>query len=462
MSETNNTGHESASFDPSPTPEFLREKIKQKPINKKKLLRKTLFTIMTAAIFGVVACATFLLLEPFFASRINAKETEKEIPTTTVELTGTEDEISPEDMYATDSEMIEEALQGNVADVNENIQNIENMISDIRFGIEDYQNLYTELRNMSDALSHSLVSVTGVTSNLDLLNNSYENNASVSGIIVADNGPSLIVLVKDNALSSADDIIVSFFDNTTAPGHILGLDSNTGMLVLAVNHSDLSDSTLSLALPASLGTSRSTTLKGSPIIALGSPIGIADSMAYGMITSNTQQIGITDSDCCLITTDIAGCEASSGVLVTLKGNVIGIIDNSFDNDPDSGLVYAIGITELKPLIERLSNSQARAYLGVQCVEITFSMMESYNLPDGIYLNHIELDSPAMNAGLQNGDILVEVDGEKPASYHDFIKWLYSCEPGSDVTIKVLRQSVNDYTPLTVNVTLGTIESIVEE
>jgi hypothetical protein len=197
---------EQASFDPAPDTAFVREKIKQKPINRRKLLRRTLFTVLTAVVFAVVATVTFLLLEPFISERLNSgKEAETEPAVSVIDFSeSTEDEMLPEDMYATDKEMISEALQGNVSEVNQNIRDIEEMISGIEFGLEDYQKLYGDLRSLAEEVSNSLVTVKGVTEETDLLNNSYEDSDQVSGVIIADNGPSLLILVKDAGLTEAD------------------------------------------------------------------------------------------------------------------------------------------------------------------------------------------------------------------------------------------------------------------
>lgn len=451
---------DTASFDPSPTTEFVREKIKQKPINRKKLLRRTLFTIFAAALFGVVACLTFLILEPFISERLNSNPAEDKPEVSVVELSETPedvaDEMLPEDMYATDTEMISEALQGNVSEVNQNIRNIEQMINAIEFGLDDYQKLYSELRTLAESVSHSLVTVTGVTEETDLLNNPYENSAQVSGVIVADNGPSLLILAKDSGLTDADEIHVLFADGTDSECTVMGRDEATQLLVLGVSKSGLSSDTLEMAVPASLGTSRSTTLKGTPVIALGSPVGISDSFAYGMVTSGTQQLYMTDSDYTLITTDILGTETSSGVLVSLRGNVIGIIDNSYESGAAQNVLNAVGITELKPLIEKLSNGEEKAYFGVQGMDINYAMRSAYNLPDGIYLRYIEIDSPAMSAGLQNGDILVAVNGEEFNTYHDFILWLFDAEPGTTVNLTIKRHSVDYYVTAEIEAVLGAV------
>lgn len=460
MSTTNENNTElnkdSASFDPSPSPEFLREKIKQKPINKKKLLRRTLLTVLAAAVFGLVACLTFLLLEPLIYSTINKPSaTPIEPEVSTVVLSNIEDEINPEDMYATDTEMIEEALQGNTPDVSKDIQNIEHMISDIQFGVEDYRTMYKELSDIADSVSQSVVTITASNTEADIISNNVDSSV-VSGLIVADNGQSLLILAKNEQLLEATDIIISFCNGEIAKGQIYSHDSETGYMIISVPRLALTTSTLEVAIPAKLGTSRSSTLKGTPIMALGSPTGMTDSLSYGIITTSAKALQVVDSDFTLLCTDIAGSENSSGIIVNLRGYVIGIIDMTYSN-MSNNQICALGITEIKPLIEKLSNKDPKAYLGVIGTDITVDMAKLYNIPEGIYFSSVSIDSPAMYAGLQSGDILTAVNGQSPNSYHDFINWLFSCEPEEEVRLTISRQSVDAYISLTLTSTLGQID-----
>ena len=461
-----NTGNETkppkeASFVPTPDMSFMREKIKQKPINKGRLFRRTMITVLLAAIFGAVACITFLWLEPFLSDRISSSgKTAQTESVTTVVLPDipedNTDEMLPEDMIAKDPDYKSEAeaLQGDVSEVRGNVRNIEEMVKSIRFGIDDYQNLYTDLRSLAEQISNSLVTINGLTEATDLLNNPYEYAARVSGVIVADNGAQLLILVKDAGLTEAEELQAVFADGVNCECEIVGRDEATGLLILGVRKYFLTESTLDIAIPATLGTSRSTSLKGTPVIALGSPVGVADSFAYGMVTSGTQQLYMTDSDYMLITTDILGTENSSGVLVSLRGKVLGLIDNSYESGATEDVVNAVGITELKPLIESLSNGTPRAYLGVQGMDITYSMKNTYGLPEGIYLREVDLDSPAMNSGVQRGDILTAVNGDPVISYHDFILWLSDMTPGTKVRLSLARQAVDDYMDIECEVELG--------
>ena len=70
---------EQAEYTPSVQPDFMREKIKQKPVNKRKLLRRTVITVVMAVVFGMVACVTFLILEPVISNRLYPEEEPQEV-----------------------------------------------------------------------------------------------------------------------------------------------------------------------------------------------------------------------------------------------------------------------------------------------------------------------------------------------------------------------------------------------
>ena len=86
------------------TTEFMKETIKQRPINKRKLMRRLLITVGMAVIFGLVACFTILIIEPIITERLNPKEEEKLEKVTFVEET-IEEETKPEDMIALEAEL---------------------------------------------------------------------------------------------------------------------------------------------------------------------------------------------------------------------------------------------------------------------------------------------------------------------------------------------------------------------
>lgn len=442
----NETGKkEQAEYTPFVQSEFLREKIKEKPVNKKKLLRRTIITAVMAVVFGIVACLTFLILEPVINNWLYPEEEAKQVQFPEETVT---EEMKPEDMLT--EEAIEEEMEN--AELEE--EQIEELLSQVQFGIEEYQMMYEELAALAKDVSRSLVTVTGVTSDVDWFNNTYENEATSSGVIVANNGRAMLVLVSANSIKNADSVVVTFCDQKQAEAELIQKDSITGFAILSVPLLDIDEDTMDVINIATLGSSNAGDLLGSPIIALGSPLGTSGSVCYGVITSTGTAIDEPDSAYTLLTTDIYGSQNATGILVNLRGMVIGIIDNSYNTEDRANLLSACGISELKRTIEKLSNQEARAYLGVHGTDVPEEAVLESGIPRGAYIKEIEMDSPAMAAGIQSGDVIIEMGEKSVSSYKELLNILYSAKPGEFINVKLMRQGVDTYLEMAVEVTLG--------
>lgn len=361
---------EQAEYTPSVQPDFLREKIKQKPVNKKKLLRRTLITVAMAVVFGLVACFTFLILEPVISNRLYPEEEAQEVQFPEETVT---EEMKPEDMLVQD-EVEEEPVQAELED-----EQIEELLSQVQFSLEDYQAIYAELAQLATEAGRSVVTVTGVTSDVDWFNNTYENMASASGVIVANNGKSILVLVSAETLHSADSIIVTFCDQAQAEAEVVQRDQTTGLAILSVPLLSISEETMDVIDIATLGSSNNNNLLGTPVIAMGSPMGTSGSVCYGVVTSTGTTIDQPDAAYKMIMTDIYGSHNATGVFVNLKGMVIGIIDNANTSNDMGNLLTAYGISELKKTIEKMSNDQELAYIGVHGADVPQEAIEELDM-----------------------------------------------------------------------------------
>lgn len=433
---------EQAEYTPSVQPDFLREKIKQKPVNKKKLLRRTLITVAMAVVFGLVACFTFLILEPVISNRLYPEEEAQEVQFPEETVT---EEMKPEDMLVQD-EVEEEPVQAELED-----EQIEELLSQVQFSLEDYQAIYAELAQLATEAGRSVVTVTGVTSDVDWFNNTYENMASASGVIVANNGISILVLVSAETLHSADSIIVTFCDQAQAEAEVVQRDQTTGLAILSVPLLSISEETMDVIDIATLGSSNNNNLLGTPVIALGSPMGTSGSVCYGVVTSTGTTIDQPDAAYKMIMTDIYGSHNATGVFVNLKGMVIGIIDNANTGNDMGNLLTAYGISELKKTIEKMSNDQELAYMGVHGADVPPEAIEELDIPAGAYIKEIEMDSPAMAAGIQSGDVVTRVNEEPITTYGELLNMLNNAEPEQVMTITLMRQGHE----MSVEVTLGT-------
>lgn len=410
--------------------DFVKERIKARPINKAKLLRKTLGTVFSAIVFGVVFCLCFLLLEPKIDGFLHKDEEVKfvEFPEDTVE-----DEMLPENM------LTEELNQ---------TEGIDEMLD-----LSDYQALQDALADVADTARRSIVSVTGTSTEENWFENSYENKSFSAGVIVGDNGLEYLILVKATDLKKADSIVVVFYNEKQAVAALKQVDEQTGYGVVAVSKDDLSEVDKENITIATLGSSNLSTILGTSVIALGNPMGTGSGICYGNVTSVGKPVSLVDSSYKLMTTDIYGSTQASGVLINMKGQVIGIIDNTYNTSDIKNIVSALGISELRPLIRNLSNDLPIPYLGVRGVSVTTSVNMNYGVPFGAYVTEAVLDSPAMLAGIQSGDVITEFDGETINTIGDLTKAILNCEKEEKVKIKVERDTPSGYTDMTIKVTL---------
>lgn len=436
-----------AEYSPPMQSDFLRERIKQKPVNKKKLLRRTVITAAMAVLFGIVACVTFLLLEPVINNWLYPEEEPQEVQ---FPEESPIEEMNPEDMLT--EEMVEEEAEAEATELED--KQIEELLSQVTFGVEEYQAVYDELSEMAKDINRSIVTVTGVTSDVDWFNNTYENEATASGIILANNGQEMLILVSMNNISGAERIVVTFCDQTQIESEIVQKDTATGLAILAVPLLDIKEETMDVINIASLGSSGASNLAGTPIIALGSPMGTSGSICYGFITSSTTIIDRVDSAYKLISTDIYAGKNATGVLVNLKGKIVGIIDNSYNNEDRGNLISAYGISELKRTITKMSNNQARAYLGIHGVDVPLEHRLESGIPAGAYIKEIEMDSPAMMAGIQSGDVITKVGNTEITSYSELLNLLYNANPSDVITVTIMRQGMDGFTDIIIAVTLG--------
>ena len=426
--------------------DFMKETIKQRPLNRRKLVRRTLLTAAMAVIFGMVACFTFLLLEPVISNKLYPEE-EPEIIEFVEE--SREDEILPEDMIVDDSQMQPEPTQPPALED----EQIAQVLSEMKLGVEDYLSLFAGIREVAREVRKSIVTVVGVTPDVGWLDNEYENEGAVSGIVVADNGIELLILADVSSIEDAQSLEVAFQDGEIYQATLMKKDNTTGLAVISIAKTKIKSTTLEMAVAANLGTSGSS-LVGIPVIALGRPMGTEGSLCYGNITSTGNVIRLPDSNYKLMTTDIYGSSSASGVLINLRGQVVGIIDMS-KNSPDlSNLISAVGISDLKKLVESLSNDKDIAYFGVYGVDVTESANEELGVPLGAYITEIDMDSPAMNAGIQSGDVILKWNDMEIESYQDLVSTLLLEEPEKTVSITLMRQGPEGYTEMETTAVLG--------
>lgn len=434
---------------------FMIEKIKERPVNKKKLVRRTIITASMAVIFGLIACFTFLILEPVISNFLYPEE-----DTQIVVFPEDQEEMSPEEMLADNMQQENQAnhIQDAQSDKAFNKEMVEEIVAGIALTKDDYRQLYLSVINYVDDINNSMVLVTGVTFDVDWLNNVEEREYQSSGVIIADNGKELLIMADYTPLEKVDNLTVIFYNDVWINAKLKGVDSTTNYAVIAVDLVELSKKMSIQNLPiADFGSTNAKSQVGMPVIALGSPMGINGSVGYGIVTADINQQGMPDTNYKLLQTDIRGSENAGGVLFNLSGQVIGVITNNKTGLEMQDMISAYGISSLKKRMENISNGKKTAYLGISGVDVSKEVNVELGVPYGAYITEVEIDSPSMLAGIQQGDILVSLDGKKVYSYTEYANILSQLQAGATVEVSVMRQVQDEYKKMKFEIMLGEMQ-----
>ncbi len=418
---------------------FINEQIKEKPVNKRKLLIQAGFIIVMAAVFGLVSSFVSACFRPVFEGFFSPDRD----PLVSIPRDDVEGETEAGTEAATELPEPSEAETETAAELPEPPAPVELP----EFEIADFQELQNKLYAVGKEASRFVVTVTGVKSDTDWFNNPYESRGQASGIIIADNGKELLILTERKVIADAQEIYVTFFNEASVAASMKKYDGNTGIAVLSVPRTDIDEETMSRISVAVLGNSLVAT-QGMIAIAVGSPLGTNYSILTGNITSTTNSISTVDTNYTVFTTDIVGSSNGSGAIIDVRGEVIGLVMQDYSSRGDQNTLTAISISELKAIIEMLSNNQDIPYLGLELSTVTNDIAKGYDIPKGAYIKEVLMDSPAMAAGLQSGDVITSMGGEIIYTVDGYETKLLSLLPGSEVEIVVQRQGTEGYTEIT--------------
>jgi len=429
--------------------DFMIEKIKERPINRKKLMRRMIITASMAVIFGLVACVTILLLEPVISNFLYPEDETASIVTFPEEV----EEMEPEDMLA-------DKLQDNQADIQVaesgtveiNVKQIRQISGMIKLSEEQYVQMYNALNIYRKKLEKSVVVVTCVRANSDWLDDDYESENNTSGLVIANNDGKFYILTFAESIEKADEINVTIGSGKTVKANLIQKHSDTGLALLEISEGALGNDKKDVEV-TKLGSSKSSSLTGTSVIALGSPMGITDSVAYGMISGVIKDWSIGELTYDMLITDIYGSRQAQGFLFNMEEQVIGVYNTESTNEDMKNIISAYGISDLKPLITTLSSGSQVPYLGINGISVTEEANERLNIPYGAYVTNVIMNSPAMLAGLQKGDIIIRADDEDIDNYYDLERILYHAEVGQVLKLKVMRQSQDMYKEMNMDVTL---------
>jgi len=253
-----------------------------------------------------------------------------------------------------------------------------------------------------------------------------------SGFLITEDG---YILTNNHVVGGADSVSVQMLDGREYQAEIIGTDSGSDLAVIKIDESDLPF--------LHLGSSEKLEV-GDWVLAVGNPFGLSHTLTAGIVSAKGRSgIGLNDYEDFIQTDAAINPGNSGGPLVNLDGEVVGINTAIFSrNGGYMGIGFAIPVDMAKKIRTQLieHGEVKRGRIGVYIQDMTKDLAESFDLEtsEGILITQVMEDSPADDANLKQGDVILEIDGDKVDKVANFRNRIALTAPGTKVLLTIQR------------------------
>lgn len=303
----------------------------------------------------------------------------------------------------------------------------------------------------------------------------YEVEGAGTGVIIGENDTELLIATNNHVVEGASSLSVGFIDESTVSAEIKGTDAENDLAVISVKLSDISTDTMNQIKIASIGDSDELQL-GEQVVAIGNALGYGQSVTSGYVSALNRDLSLTDesgntiNSTGLIQTDAAINPGNSGgALLNMNGELIGINEAKSGTTSSGTTVdnigFALPINKAQESLQNLMNQETRekvsedqaSYIGIQGASVSSDEQEKFSIPAGVVVASVVEDGPAAQAGIQEGDIITELDGRSVSSIEGLQDTLQYYAAGETVDIVVQRADNGSYQEQTLSITLGSAQ-----
>ncbi|MFO8153390.1 DegQ family serine endoprotease [Thioalkalivibrio sp.] len=259
----------------------------------------------------------------------------------------------------------------------------------------------------------------------------FDRRSMGSGFIYSDDG---YILTNHHVIANGGEIVVRLSDRRIFTAEVIGSDPESDVAVLKIDAQELPT--------LQLGSSESLKV-GEWVLAIGSPFGFDHSVTAGIVSAKGRSLP-SDNYVPFIQTDVAINPGNSGgPLFNLDGEVVGINSQIYSRTGGfMGLSFAIPIEMAMEVAEQIleTGTVTRGWLGVLIQEVTRDLADSFGMerPTGALVAQVQPDSPAQEAGLRTGDVILRFNGIDVPRSSALPPIVGRTPVGSEVEVDVLR------------------------
>ncbi len=268
-----------------------------------------------------------------------------------------------------------------------------------------------------------------------------------SGFIIDEKG---IVVTNNHVIEGAEDIVVQVNGEKKLKAKVIGADPLSDIAVLQIETKDK-------FIPVKFGDSDKARI-GDWVIAIGNPFGLGGTVTSGIISARNRSIGLSRYEDYIQTDASINTGNSGGPLFDMQGDVIGINTAILGRSGNLGIGFSIPSNSAKIIINQLIEfgETKRGWLGVRIQEVTQEIadVEKLDEPRGALVASVAPNSPSEKAGVKDGDIILEFNGEKIREMKELPIIVARTEVGKKVKVKIWRNKKE----IVKTITLGRLET----
>jgi Do/DeqQ family serine protease len=262
----------------------------------------------------------------------------------------------------------------------------------------------------------------------------YKQVGTGSGVIISSDG---YIITNNHVVANATEIQITLNNKKVYTAKLVGADENIDIALVKIEASDLPYITFSNSDTAKIGEW---------VLAVGNPYNLTSTVTAGIISAKGRDLDGNNKIESYIQTDAAVNPGNSGgALVNARGELVGI-NTAISSQTGSyvGYSFAVPSNIAKKVVEDIIEfgTVQRAVLGVKIIELNGENAPKLDVPisEGIYISEVMDNGPAIEAGLQEGDIIVKINNNAISKYADLKGQLNSYGPGKKIKVTVLRNN----------------------
>ena len=273
-----------------------------------------------------------------------------------------------------------------------------------------------------------IISLKNLPENKQVAPLGQEHYALGSGFLLDEEG---YIITNSHVIDRADKINVILSDNSQHQAKVIGTDNKTDLALIKID----TDKKL---MPVNLGDSDKIRV-GDWILAIGNPFGLGGSVTAGIVSAKSRDIESGPYDNFIQTDASINQGSSGGPMFNLDGEVIGINAAIFSTTGGNmGISFAIPVNNAKFVIRELKNSGSvkRGWIGVRVQPQLTEANSVGNIPNGILISSVTEGSPAADAGIQAGDIILALNEQDMDSAQIFSRLVSESPVNGKITLKL--------------------------